>query len=264
MNIHVEKIVNGKPNLVLLHGWASSSKIWREWLPQLSEHFSLTLIDLPGLGQSSGKGSDSMESLLNTVLAYIPAKCSLLGWSLGGVVATLLAQKMLALSSKGISTTEYQLTGLITIASNPCFVVRQDWSTAMSKQLFEQFQINLQNNEQKTLARFFMLQVQKSKASKDILKKLKDIANQETPDNLHQTLALLKNDTRAVLATVQIPSLHILGQFDQLVPVAVSESLQQLSPLITTKVIDGAGHLPFLSDSRQVTQDVCDFLADQT
>lgn len=263
MNIHVEKIVNDKPNLVLLHGWASSSKIWQEWLPQLSEYFSLTLIDLPGLGQSSGNGVDSMESLLNIVLEYIPAKCCLLGWSLGGVVATLLAQKMLVLSDREGDVFRYQLTGLITIASNPCFVVRSDWPAAMSKQLFDNFQINLKNNEQKTLSRFFMLQVQKGTASKDILKKLNLIANQESPDDLHQTLALLKNDTRSVLAALQVPSLHFFGECDQLVPMAVSEALEQLSPLITTRVIDGAGHLPFLSDSTLVTNDVRSFLTNQ-
>ncbi|MEM5530000.1 alpha/beta fold hydrolase [Gammaproteobacteria bacterium AS21] len=270
MNIHVEKNVNDKPNLVLLHGWASSSKIWRDWLPQLSDHFSLTLIDIPGLGQSTLSEKYSIDAIVDAVLAVLPQKCALLGWSLGGVIATLLAQKMLA---QNVSATEddsaaqfkrHELTALITIASNPCFVAQSDWVTAMPAFMFEQFQTNLINDEQKALARFFLLQVQKGSVSKEILKTIKAVARDESPADLQHSLSLLSIDTRSILATLNIPSYHVFGEFDQLVPAAITVELEKLSPFISTKIINGAGHLPFLSDAEQVANDVCGFLTKQT
>jgi len=59
-----------------------------------------------------------------------------------------------------------------------------------------------------------------------------------------------------VLAALQVSWLRFYGEFDQLVPMAVSDTLEQLSPFITTSVIDSAGHLPFLSGSTLVTNDV--------
>jgi len=59
-----------------------------------------------------------------------------------------------------------------------------------------------------------------------------------------------------VVAALQVSWLRFYGEFDQLVPMAVSDALDQLSPFITTNVTDGAGHLPFLSDSALVTNDV--------
>jgi pimeloyl-[acyl-carrier protein] methyl ester esterase len=268
LNIHVEKVVNDKPNLVLLHGWASSSKIWRNWLPHLSGDFSLTLIDIPGLGQSTLSEKYNIDAIVDAVLPLLPQKCALLGWSLGGVIATLLAQKMLAQiklatePDRAAKVEKYELTALITIASNPCFVAQSDWVTAMPDFMFEQFQTNLINDEQKTLARFFLLQVQKGSVSKEILKTIKAVAGDESPADLQHSLSLLSIDTRSILATLNIPSYHVFGECDQLVPAAITIELEKLSPFVSTKIINGAGHLPFLSDAEQVANDVCEFLTE--
>ena len=37
---------------MLLHGWGMDSRIWGDFAEALSAHFSLFIIDLPGLGQS--------------------------------------------------------------------------------------------------------------------------------------------------------------------------------------------------------------------
>ena len=264
MNIYVEKTVNDKPDLVLLHGWASSSKIWRDWLPYLSGRFSLTLIDVPGLGQSTLSEKYSIDAIVDAIFPLLPQKCSLLGWSLGGVIATLLAQKMSATGCESAAKLKrHELTALITIASNPCFVAQNDWVTAMPNFMFEQFQTNLINDKQKALARFFLLQVQKGRVSKEILKTLKAVASEENPADLQHSLSLLNIDTRAVLATLNTPSYHVFGEFDQLIPAAITSELEKLSPFITTKIINGAGHLPFLSDAEQVANDVCGFLTEQ-
>ena len=51
MSLHVEYEGAG-PDLVLLHGWAMHSGIWRDVRERLARHFRLHLVDLPGHGRS--------------------------------------------------------------------------------------------------------------------------------------------------------------------------------------------------------------------
>src|SRR4051812_1857503 len=40
------------PAVVLLHGYAETSRMWRPLIPKLSEHFTVVAPDLPGIGDS--------------------------------------------------------------------------------------------------------------------------------------------------------------------------------------------------------------------
>ncbi len=251
MNIHVKRVIENKPELVLLHGWGTSSDIWQSWLPSLAEHFSITCIDLPGLGKSVAKVEEmSIDRILSAVAAEIPRNCVLLGWSLGGLIATLLVKKI---------TTK--IRALITIAYNPCFVQKPGWDTAMPAELLQKFSDDLLRSEQRALLGFFRLQVQAGSASKSILKQLKNIDAQLSHSQLIASLDLLKIDSLAELQQLKIPSLHIYGEQDQLAPAALSSQLKKLSKKISVFTVPGAGHLPFLSDADLVATKLLGFLA---
>ena len=55
----------------------------------------------------------------------------ILGWSLGGQLATLLVHQ--------IEKQYAEQKILITLASNPCFVAQESWSNAMPVETFQQF-----------------------------------------------------------------------------------------------------------------------------
>jgi pimeloyl-ACP methyl ester carboxylesterase len=59
---------------VLLHGWGSCSEIWRPLLPALRANFSVTIIDLPGCGRSPLLADMSVESVVQALLAQLPAR----------------------------------------------------------------------------------------------------------------------------------------------------------------------------------------------
>jgi len=44
----------------------------------------------------------------------------------------------------------------------------------------------------------------------------------------------------------------ILGELDTLVPESVGRQCQLLSPQIDLKIIPGAGHMPFITDQKQL------------
>jgi pimeloyl-ACP methyl ester carboxylesterase len=54
-NLKIHTLIKGEktnPALVLLHGWPSSSLLWRHLIPELSKHFFVLAPDLPGHGKS--------------------------------------------------------------------------------------------------------------------------------------------------------------------------------------------------------------------
>ena len=250
MNIHCKHIDVDKPHLVMLHGWGTTSEIWQPWLEKLSENFSITCIDLPGLGLSVAADEEmALDNVLSELELLIPAQSILLGWSLGGLLSILLAQKL-----------QHKISALITVACNPCFVQRSDWTEAMPVAVFDQFSQALARDERKTLNRFFMLQVKEGSESKSILQRLKNINSHAKHAQLALNLNFLRLDTRAALKSLAMPSLHFYAEQDQLVPCLVSDKVFDLSSNISVYKIPKAGHLPFLSDAELMLEVISGFL----
>ncbi|GAA2783298.1 alpha/beta hydrolase [Crossiella cryophila] len=83
----------GAPALVLLHGWAQSSAVWRRLLadPGLTERYRLLAPDLRGHGESEAPdgGYDDPAAWaadLAAVLEHASGPAVVLGWSYGGLV----------------------------------------------------------------------------------------------------------------------------------------------------------------------------------
>lgn len=106
----------GNVHLVLLHGWGLNAEVWRCIDEELSSHFTLHLVDLPGFGRSRGFGALSLADMAEVVLRQAPDKAIWLGWSLGGLVASQIAL-----------THPERVLALVTVASSPCFSARDEW-----------------------------------------------------------------------------------------------------------------------------------------
>jgi len=95
--IHFEVYGNGNP-LVLLHGFAGSVNIWRDFAGELKSKFRVILIDLPGHGKSSYFADEySMELMADSVKAVIDhlglTSIAIIGHSMGGYVSLAFARK---------------------------------------------------------------------------------------------------------------------------------------------------------------------------
>ncbi|WP_421864354.1 alpha/beta fold hydrolase [Motiliproteus sp.] len=231
-----------KPALVLLHGWGMSSQVWRDCLPSLSETYHLFCVDLPGLGRSAWPTEQpyTLDAVIESIHGELEPRLSQpaiwLGWSLGGVVAAAIADRY-----------PDSVASLVTVATNPCFVQRGDWPSAMETAIFDAFQASLLTQPSKTLNRFAMLQGQGDPQARPLLKQLKPVIADllEQPGlKLTESLALLAEDYRDLFDRLQCSRLHLFAAEDALVPQAVSRE----SLLIEhAEVMDGVGHVPFLT-----------------
>jgi pimeloyl-ACP methyl ester carboxylesterase len=62
---------NVAPTVVLLHGFPSSSHMFRELIPQLADKFHVIAPDYPGFGYSDAPGVDNFDYTFDNLAAYV-------------------------------------------------------------------------------------------------------------------------------------------------------------------------------------------------
>jgi pimeloyl-[acyl-carrier protein] methyl ester esterase len=228
------------PALVLLHGWGMNAAVWEPLLPKLSEHFRLTVIELPGHGASVPAVSADLSAWARLCLAVAPSRAWWLGWSLGGQVALRAALDMPG-----------RVGGLSLVAATPRFVRGPGWPCAMPVETFHGFADALGEDPQATLLRFLSLQVKGADQARETLRLLRAELAARPPASrtgLVQGLEiLLHTDLRRELPRLACPSHWLFGARDTLVPRSLYARLAELLPTARIDRIEGAGHAPFLS-----------------
>lgn len=234
-------------NLALIHGWGGDARCWQPLLDELEDFGGQTVnIELPGFGAQAQAPWPDTESLLTQLDAQLPDDCLLLGWSLGGMLATRLA----ATSSK--------VRALVTIASNGSFVTREDWP-GMEKDVFADFCRAQRATPEKNWQRFCGLEARGDSEMRSLLKTLKTWSSESIPQSWADALDCLGElDNRALLGTLEVPALHIFGDGDALVPVAAAQAIEALDGQI--KVISQSGHCPHLSRPAEVAELLKEFM----
>ncbi len=251
-----DKTAAGEP-LVLLHGWGSDSRTWAPLLPDLQRLGPVLAVDLPGFGQSAPQDDCSLDTLLAQLLDCLPQRATLVGWSLGGMLALALAQRCPSRVSR-----------VITLAANLRFVADAQWPQAMAPSVERRFVKGFAAEPQATHKRFVGLLAQGDIDERRLLRQLRreatpDIDNVSgVNDNWLSLLQLLRNlDNRSAFAGLRQPGLHLYGQSDALVPEAAAAEIARVNPTQQVKVLAGAAHALHWSQPQQVLAAVTAFLA---
>lgn len=254
MSCFIEIMGQGKP-LVLLHGWAMNSAVWERVVKRLSASYRLFLVDLPGMGQSRAVYPYHLHSLAEAVAEEIPGVSTILGWSLGGLVA-----QQIALNQPD------RVEKLILVGTNPCFVSKPEWPQGIAARHFEQFNQRFEQDFNATLLNFLTLQCMYAKDARATVRQLRTaFAAKPTPtqDNLNQALdILLQTDLREEVGRIFQPTLLIHGDRDTLAPVAAAHWLAMHLQRAQLRVIAGAAHAPFLSHADAFCESVEAFMTD--
>lgn len=199
----------------MLRAWPGSSEAW----------------DLPGFGTAEDSRV-SVNTWLRQSVARLPPNCVLVGWSLGGMLASALA----ALAPE-------KVRGLVTVSTNASFVQTPSWRFAMSGETFAEFCRAFRADADKTFKRFCALQSQgdsEQRAVRSALAQYAPAAHQK--DLWAESLDWLGElNHEALLVDPPLPSLHIFGDGDALVPVAAAEQYPA-HPKTHVAVIAQAGH----------------------
>ncbi|WPP00328.1 alpha/beta fold hydrolase [Pseudomonas sp. HR96] len=237
-----------RDRLILLPGWGlgvSPLEPLAAALQGLDEHLRVQVEPLPSL--DSGDPAQWLDELD----ASLPDNAWLGGWSLGGMLAAALAER------RG-----ERCCGLLTLASNPCFVARSDWPAGMAAETFGAFLAGCRKDPALTLKRFSVLCSQGAADPRGLARLLASAA--PLPHDLASGLEVLAAlDTRAALQRYNGPQLHLFAGQDALVPAEVAGELLALLPDIEVGLIEQASHALVLEDPHSLAGAIYDFLHEQ-
>jgi pimeloyl-[acyl-carrier protein] methyl ester esterase len=197
--------------LALLHGWGMNARVFDGLAALLAGDFEVRALNLPGHGGRAALPDNTLASWANDLARQVPDHVTLLGWSLGGLVAMRMALDYPQTVSR-----------LILLSSTPRFVAADDWAHGMAAADLEAFGAALRANPQATLLRFLSLQTRGVADQKSLLQQLRLSLQSLPPADdlaLSSGLAMLRDtDLRAELSHLDQPTLVLHGAADTLTP----------------------------------------------
>jgi len=278
-------VKTARRDLVLLHGWAMSPRVWAPVLEALSAEFRIHNLALPGYegtpdgachGPAAGGGEIlahetlahetlahetlahetlAHETLAHETLAQWAAACQArapagalwMGWSLGAMVALQAALDPAA-----------RIAGLILVSATPRFTRGGGWRHGLDRGALRGFLDGLRTGDRRLLKRFLLLQAGESDDARDLSRRLAEGAAGPGASirALEAGLAVLEQvDLRSGLGELPVPVRVIHGAEDRIVPLAAGEHLARTVPNGALTRLD-TGHAPFAARPRAFSEAV--------
>ena len=118
------------PAILLIHGLASSIYTWKDEIPALARDHEVVALDLPGFGGSDQPADLSFDLYPRVVVGLMDqlgiARASLVGNSLGGAVASVVAarqparvDRLVLIDAAGFNLHAADRPALVRLASHP-------------------------------------------------------------------------------------------------------------------------------------------------
>jgi len=229
---------------VFVHGWAMNSAVWDDCITQLPDWIDAIVVDLPGHGTMAevqlGNQTNTLDDYVQALIPLVHRPVIWVGWSLGGLVVLRLAELY-----------PQRVASALLIATSPCFVAQPGWPCAVEADVFDQFAVNLQRHQEKTIQRFLALQVKGLPGAKNIIRQLQKSLQSRGPASSEALVSGLKvlqeTDLRQNIKLIESPLHWLLGGMDALVPRELEKVLQQEYAQQDVTVSAKAGHVPFIS-----------------
>lgn len=228
--------------IVFIHGWGLNSGVWQPSVKLLEQSFRVITVDLPGFGANVDHQISpyTITNIAKHIADIIDEPAIVIGWSLGGMIATELACQF-----------PKKVIGLVTVASTPCFVEQENWP-GIKPEVLTLFHRQLEEDTQKTINNFLKIQAMGSPHLRNDIKQLRELIMQYPMPNkttLDLSLRFLEEeDQRQQLKHITQPFLRIYGKLDGLVPKAVIEKVALLAPASDVVIFEKASHAPFISE----------------
>ncbi len=233
-------------HLVLLPGWGLGVRPLQILAQQLDAALPPLTVQIQPLPDVRGKSAEALITLLDQQL---PKDCWLMGWSLGGMLATALA-----------AYRQSACAGLISYASNPCFVARETWPAAMPVDTFTAFRQLCAEDLAAGLKRFVLLCSQGAAQPRALSRQL--LATAEAGDSVCALAGLdllAELDNRAAISAFAGPQLHLLAAADALLPASAAQRIRDLNPQAVVELL-GQSHASVAAEPQLLAKRIADFI----
>lgn len=271
VSLHGTEIVyrhggDGPQTLLLVHGMAGSSRVWRHVMPELAREYRVIAPDLPGHGLSAkGRGDYSLGAfaavLRDLLLELDIDRVTVVGHSLGGGVALQLAYQhpevcgRVALISSG---------GLGPEVGWPLRLLATPGAELLLPVLAPPFVRTLGDKARGWIGGKGI----RADHLEELWLAYSSLSDRDTRQAFLRTLRSVV-DTRgqAVSASSrlhladQMPSLLIWGDADPIIPASHGVDAHAAMPGSRLRVLSGVGHFPQTEQPEQVVEILSEFLS---
>jgi pimeloyl-ACP methyl ester carboxylesterase len=237
------------PALLLIHGIAGSSKVWRDVMPALSERYTVIAPDLMGSGQSAGRAGDySLGAFANNMRDLLGMlgveRVTAVGQSFGGGVALQLAyqhpeccERLVLVDSGGLGREVNWVLRLLTLPGSE--YVLPVVAPAFVREI---------GNFLGRVLRGGGVQMAQAEEMWAAYASLTEPANRDA--FVRTVRAVIDTGGQSVSAADRlylaelVPTLIVWGEKDRIIPVSHAYAAHEAIPGSRLEVIEGVGHFP--------------------
>jgi pimeloyl-[acyl-carrier protein] methyl ester esterase len=255
INWHYEVTGSGDP-IVMIHGLGGSGNFWEAQKEFLRADFTVVTIDLPGHGQSSWMPVNFVEMAvdLRQILSHLGlGPFSLVASSMGGLVALELYRMM-----------PQEIMRISFVGSIPKFARGPNYPAGLDLVKIQGLSLMFDADYQGMLDAFFRSLFSMKDRQTERFKWVREMRKAEAlPDKgaLKHFLDLLERvDLRDRISSVICPLQFITGTEDYICPRAIMDWVAEHTYNARFDFLEGCGHLPFLTDTKEYNRLLEDFL----
>lgn len=262
VKLYYEDYGEGQP-VILIHGWPLSGKMWEYQVEKVVEAgFRCITYDRRGFGQSDrpwdGYDYDTLAKDLNDIITKLGlVDAIIVGFSMGG------GEVARYIGNYGTS----KLAKAALISAVPPFMLKTDDNPdGLEKEVFEGFKKEIRNDRPGFLAgfgkKFLNFEDNTDKISEDLANFYWGVACSASPKATIDCVdSFGLTDFREDLKKVDIPTLVVHGDADEIVPIEISgKKSADMIGQATYKVIEGAPHGLILTHTHEFNKIFIDFL----
>lgn len=231
--------------LVLLHGWGLDAGVWAPLRTALGTGREILTPSLPGHG-TPAPATTRIDEWSNALLAGLPERFALCGWSLGALITLDLAARH-----------PTRVARIALLGATPSFVTRSsdsdsgNWQHGLAPTTVNGFCSGFAADPAASLKRFVALQAlgdaRRRTVSTLLSAALADVDSTARAPLARALAVLAGADLRDRIASIRQPACLVHGLHDALMPVAAARWLAEHLPDASLTVFDDCGHAPHLS-----------------
>ena len=191
--------------------------------------------------------SDTIENISSEILRYLPTKFTLIGLSMGGILAMEIIKKV-----------PERVMKIVLMDTN----YKSETDEIKSRRLPQIQLVNEGLLEEVMCQQIKNNYLRKDKQNQEIFDLCLSMANGLGKEIfINQSTALAnRKDYKSTLKNIKIPSLIICGEYDRLCPIKVHMEMESLIENSTLEIIPDAAHLPTLEQPAYLNKILCEWL----